>query len=111
MTPGVDSASRSDIRGLPECPSPARLLDENRGVRNERDLPALTHEQVLAWADAHHARSGTWSTRKSVPVVDAPGETWRGLDTALRKGRRGLPSGSTLLRLLARHRGLQGPMG
>ena len=27
----------------------------------------LTVQQILAWADAHHARTGTWPKIKSVP--------------------------------------------
>jgi hypothetical protein len=62
-------------------------------------------EQILAWADAHHARTGRWPTSASGPVADAPGERWRNIDGALRYGRRGLPGGGSLARLLDRHRG------
>jgi hypothetical protein len=34
--------------------------------------------------------------------VDAVGETWRAIDTALRRGLRGLPGGDSLRRLLGR---------
>ena len=64
----------------------------------------LTEAQILAWADAHHARAGAWPTERSGPVAVAPGETWRAIDNALRRGHRGLPGYSTLARLLAQHR-------
>src|SRR6266404_4289177 len=35
-----------------------------------------------------------------VPIVDAPGETWRAVDKALRHGNRGLPGGSSLFKVL-----------
>jgi hypothetical protein len=103
----VDSALRLGFRGLEGGSSLARLLAEHRHVRNQHDLPRLSRPQVLAWADAHQQRSGAWPTATSGPVAGAPGETWRGLDTALRVGLRGLPAGSSLARLLAKERGVR----
>ena len=37
-------------------------------------------------------------------IIDAPGETWRAVESALRNGRRGLPGGSSLARFLHEHR-------
>ena len=34
----------------------------------------LTEDQILAWADAHYARCGSYPTRNSGEVVDGPGE-------------------------------------
>jgi hypothetical protein len=101
---GVRGALRDGHRGLPGGSSLARLLAEQRGARNHMALPPLTEEQILAWADAYHARTGSWPTEKSGPVADAPGETWSRIDTALVAGNRGLPGGSSLPQLLARHR-------
>ncbi len=105
----LDSALRIGLRGLPGGSSLARLLAERRGVRNLQDLPQLTLGQILAWADAHHRRTGEWPGDAPIPVADAPEETWAGLDTALRNGRRGLPGGSSLARLLAERRGVRNP--
>ncbi len=101
----VDSALRLGLRGLEGGSSLARLLAQHRSVRNPNHLPRLSRQQVLAWADAHRRRAGAWPTAQSGPVAGAPGETWRGLDTALRMGLRGLPGGSSLARLLAHDRG------
>jgi hypothetical protein len=102
---GVDSALGRGGRGLAGDSSVARLLAAERGVRNYRSaVPPLTEGQILAWADVHHARAGRWPTRKSGPIPEAPGETWSGVVTALLRGRRGLPRGSSLARLLARER-------
>jgi hypothetical protein len=105
----VETALRNGLRGLPGGTSLARLLAQTRGVRNPKDLPRLTRRRILAWADAYRALTGAWPTRNSGPVAEAPGETWSGLDTALRDGLRGLKGGSSLARLLARHRGVPNP--
>jgi hypothetical protein len=100
----INTALFEGIRGLSGGSSLARLLSEHRGKRNHLDLSDLTEEQILAWADAHHGRTGTWPTEDSGAVPDAPDETWRGITKALRNGSRGLPGGSSLARLLTEHR-------
>jgi hypothetical protein len=76
------------------------------GNRRGRGLPAppLTVEQILAWADAHHARIGRWPSVHSGPVAGPEGETWAAVNSALAKGLRGLPGGDSLSRLLQRER-------
>ena len=64
----------------------------------------MTIKRILAWADAHHKRTGAWPQAYSGPVKDAPGETWLAVDGALKMGNRGLPGGSSLARLLAQKR-------
>jgi hypothetical protein len=103
----VDTALRDSLRGLAGGSSLAKLLDERRGVRNRKQLPPFTEEQILAWADAHHQRTGSWPTGKSGPILEAPGETWTAVWMALDKGRRGLPGGSSLALLLAQKRGVR----
>jgi hypothetical protein len=44
------------------------------------------------------------------PIHGAPGEKWLNLDAALRLGRRGLPRGTNLTRLIAEHRGEPAPL-
>ncbi|MDB5310849.1 MAG: hypothetical protein JWO38_5051 [Gemmataceae bacterium] len=101
----VAAALETGVRGLPRGGSLAKFLAEHRGVRNHMALPPITVEQILTWADAHHARTGEWPTGKGGPIPDAPGETWKAVEAALAAGLRGLPGGETLARLLARHRG------
>jgi len=101
---GLDMDLRRGYRGLEGGVSLAQLLARERGVRNPRDLPDFTVARVLAWADAHHARTGDWPTRLAGPIPEAPGETWMAVQMALANGRRGLPGGSSLTELLARHR-------
>jgi hypothetical protein len=64
----------------------------------------LTEAIILRWADAHFARTGCRPHGRSGPVVEAPGETWAAVQSALKCGCRGLPGGDTLLRLLRRRR-------
>jgi hypothetical protein len=99
----IDTYLRLGLRTLPGGSSLARLLAQKRGVRNRKALPPYTEEQILAWAEAHHARAGRWPTGQSGPIADAPGETWTAVDVALSHGQRGLPGGSSLSRLLREH--------
>jgi len=105
----VAMALRQGRRGLPGGSSLARLLSEHRGVRNVRQLPSITREQILAWADEHHQRTGTWPGQKSGRVAQAPAETWQAINHALDQGLRGLAGGSSLARLLAECRGVRNP--
>jgi hypothetical protein len=73
--------------------------------RKGRNAVPLTVAQILAWADAHHGRTGQWPTVRSGRVADTAGETWRAVDVALSGGHRALPGGDTLARLLRRERG------
>jgi hypothetical protein len=105
----VDQGLRVGVRGLPGGSSLARFLAEQRGVRNVQSLPRFSEAEILKWADAHYRRTGSWPTSASGPVVEAPGETWKGVAAALVSGRRGLPGGSSLPRLLAGHRSVRNP--
>jgi hypothetical protein len=82
-------------------------LAKRRGVRKTYNLPPLTAEQVLAWADAHRARTGKWPTLTYGPVVGSKRETWCALSEALHHGRRGLPRCKSLACFLARYRGVR----
>ena len=70
--------------------------------------PILHIAEILAWADAHHARTGKWPSVKSGRVQDAPRtETWGAVDMCLRLGFRGLRRGNSLARLLEKHRAVR----
>jgi hypothetical protein len=103
----VDNALRYGLRGLAGGSSLAQLLAEKRGARNPSHLSALSLNQILGWADAHHARTSRWPTSESGPIHDAPGETWKAIDQALRLGMRTLKGNSSLSRLLERRRGVR----
>ena len=102
----VNSTLRMGQRGLSGASSLPRLLVESRGVRSQCALPTLTYRQILGWADAHHKRTGKWPIAESGPVEDSGGETWKGIDHALRHGFRGIPGGTSLARLLHEYRGV-----
>jgi hypothetical protein len=76
-----------------------------------RPQPPLTVEQILAWADAHKARTGDWPSAVSGAVAEAPEENWKALNQALWRGRRGLPGRDSLARLLRRERGARDRRG
>jgi hypothetical protein len=100
----IDVALCQGGRGLPGGSGVARLLAERRGARNPTSLPDLSLDQILAWADAHHAATGAWPTSDSGAVPGAPGERWGTISEALRRGHRGLPGGTTLFQLLCERR-------
>jgi hypothetical protein len=71
-------------RGLKGGVLLAGLLARELGVRNRTNLPALTTAQVVGWAKAHHRCTGDWPTKASGAIGGVPGETWHGVDLALR---------------------------
>lgn len=102
----VNTALVRGGRGLVGGSSLAQLLAKHRGVPNVRKLPHLTIPKILAWADAFHRRTGRWPTCKSGPIEGSRHDTWNAVASALFKGGRGLPGGSSLPRLLATERGV-----
>ena len=102
---GVDYALRLGLRGLPGGDSLPRVLIRYRHVLRANYRPRLTIEQILAWADRHHARTGRWPSFESGPVRGVRGERWPTIHQALVNGGRGLPCGYTLATLLQRYRG------
>ncbi len=103
----IDTALKQGRRGLPGGTTLAQLLHKHRHAPYmKKNETLLTEKQILAWADAHHRRTGDWPTGGSGPVFDAPGEDWRRLRDSLFEGTRGLPGGSSIARLLATHRGV-----
>ena len=101
----VSRALFSGLRGLARGSTLARLLRDERGVPHIEDLAPFTVEGILAWADAHHSRTGKWPTSDSGSIAEAPGDTWLKVNNALHSGVRGLEGGSSLARLLAKQRG------
>ncbi len=65
----------------------------------------ITIDDIVAWADAYHAKHGKWPTQKSGTIPES-GETWRRISRCLCEGFRGLPAGSSLPKLLQKHRGV-----
>jgi hypothetical protein len=106
---GVENALIKGRRGMPGKGSLAKFLTRHRGVRNKSDLPSLTVDQIKAWAEAHHTRTGSWPTAHSGKIHDAPGESWSAVHSALTSGLRGLPGGDSLARLLERECGRRNP--
>jgi len=107
----IDSALKTGARRLRGGSTLAQLLAKQRGVRNAQDLPPLSEDKILAWADAQHRRTGTWPRCVDGAIANAPGETWVNVDALLRIGGRTLPGGSSLPRLLHRRRGVRNRSG
>lgn len=94
-------------RQLPGGSSLPCLLGQHRGVLYQQDLPPLSMDAILQWAEAHKERTGRWPIRSSGVIPEAPGENWRKVDAALRVGNRGCPGGSSLARFLSEERGVR----
>jgi len=86
-----------------------QLLIKHRGIKSAACLPSFSIPQILAWADAHHARTGRWPDHLAGPIPESPEESWRKVQSALVEGTRGLPGGSSLAQLLTERRGLRNP--
>ena len=67
-------------------------------------LPPLTIQQILKWADQYYEFTGQWPTSRHGRVLGEHGLKWETINDALRKGQRGLPGGSSLARVLKKHR-------
>jgi hypothetical protein len=100
----IDRALQAGLRGLPGGSSLQKLLARERGVTR-----TLTVKQVLAWAEAHRRQTGQWPTVVSGTVAGHDGLIWRTIDAGLRRGYRGLPSGSSLSQLLGKSPRIQSP--
>ncbi len=101
----VCAALHAGTRGLPGGSSLMELLHVRRGARDTLHPPRLTYKRILAWADAHRARTGEWPRQLSGPLDGLPDETWAAIDISLSRGKRGLPGDSSIARLLAKYRG------
>ncbi len=86
-----------------------RKRKKKRGYRP----PPLEEAQILSWADLYFEATGRWpiGRDRTARVPGAFNEKWQTLDLALRRGSRGLPGGSSLARLLAKHRGVRNRKG
>jgi hypothetical protein len=101
----IDAMLRQEGRNWRGRTSLSRLLRKHRGVTRPTPRPRWTVDDVLAWSDAFHSRTGKWPTIESGAVETAGGKSWRAIDGALQHGYHGLPGGSSLARLLAARRG------
>jgi hypothetical protein len=102
----VAKALRNGRRGLRRS-SLAQVLAKHRHVSRYVRRPRLSPEVILKWADAHFERTGKWPRQYSGLILEAPGDTWQRVQTALLKGRRGLPGGETLAYFLATRKKLR----
>jgi hypothetical protein len=100
----INQALANGYRGMRGGSSLSRLLARHRGSCAADRAAKLTVKWILACADEHRRRTGHWPRVESGPVRGVTGENWKRIDNALRWGLRGLPPGSSLAKLLDRHR-------
>lgn len=97
------SALSEGLRGLPRGGSLGVLVIQvsgERHPRNTKNAPMLTIEKIAEWATSWNLRTDGWPKADSGKIPDSGGESWDGVNWALRKGRRGLPGGSSLKEFL-----------
>lgn len=99
----IDRALRDGGRGLPRT-TLVKLLAERSGARNKNRPGPLSEADIRTWILAHVRRTGSYPTRDSGPIEEAPGESWSAIDGALKHGCRGLTSGETLRQFVLRTR-------
>jgi hypothetical protein len=111
----INRALEKGTRGMPPGGSLRKLLvgrfhpEDTEFYQRPRVRPIkeplrpLTEEQVLAWADAHHERTGEWPSLTSGRIKGTKGENWRAINQVLYLGYRGLAGGSSVARLLDKH--------
>lgn len=101
----VNNALVFNRRGLRTRCTLAQFLIRHRAKRNVRHPPNLSISQILEWCDSHYERTGDWPSSLTGRVLEQPEESWQRINEVLRTGERGLPGGTTLVRLLTSKRG------
>lgn len=97
----VIAAMSSGSRGLPAGSS-------FRSAAIHRSRPRVTVDRILVWARAHERRTGQWPRSDATPIPESSdGATWKQIDQFLRRCRCGLPTSTTLARLLSARCGVR----
>jgi hypothetical protein len=100
----VNTALERGVRGLPGGSSLPKLLEEKFNVKNIQNLPSLSMELIEEWIKLFHAKHNRYPNRNDGIIEFATGKhkgtTWAHVNTALERGVRGLPGGSSLPKLL-----------
>jgi hypothetical protein len=103
----INNCLHYGYRGCPGGSSLFKLLTEHRIHRTGNTRRENWKETgILEMADSFFAEHGCWPNRNEGLIEDGAKATWMAVDIALGKGNRGLPGGSSLARLLAKHRGV-----
>ncbi|MEO8496642.1 MAG: hypothetical protein ABI614_16360 [Planctomycetota bacterium] len=102
----INAALKNGRRGFPGGSSLSKLLLQKRKAWNKTTRPKLTIEKILMWADAHHRKTGEYPSSQCGAVSAAAGESWNCINWNLLCGGRGVGPGTSLARLLSKHRGV-----
>jgi len=102
---GIDQAMRHGRRGFPGGSTLAQFLAGHgrKPLNLKREM--LTEEQIIGWARKHRRLTGRWPSQTSGLVIGNPDKSWGNIQSALYKGSRGLPGGSSIAKLLDPVRG------
>ncbi len=107
----VISALTKGGRGLPKGSSLATLIQGKLNIKNHMNLPKLTEEIIIEWAKLHLNKYKKKPSQNSGEIEFASEDykpiTWLAINTALDKGGRGLPGGSSLALLVEKYLGIK----
>lgn len=110
----VNTALEVGTRGLPGGSSLAKLIDNKMGIANPMNLPPLSEKLIVNWVaqfiDIHKEKP----LRSSGVIEFASGEhkgiTWFAVDSALKRGKRGISEKSSLASLIEKNFSLKNHM-
>ncbi len=81
-----------------------------RGAKMPTDIPPLSIDEIVEWAQAYKEEHNKWPRASSGLVEGVPHKmTWAMVNSALSKGLGGLSGGSSLAELLEEHFDVRGP--
>ncbi len=104
----INDSLQHGHRGCPGGSSLRKLLISEHRIQRAGNTRRenWTETGILELADRFYAEQGRWPNPNDGPLEEGSKATWVAVDIALRKGNRGLPGGSSLIRLLSNNRGV-----
>ncbi len=100
---GLSACMTNGYRGLPGGTTVSKFISEHfHNDRNRINLPSLSEEDILNWAEQYKVEFGRYPTMREgqVKYFTQGRLTWCAVNACLDKGLRGLPGGTTLSRLI-----------
>ena len=98
----VQAALSAGIRGLPKGHTLYTLEQEMEMPDRMRSMAPLKIQTVELWLRAFYRRHDRWPSPADGKISDAPGETWAGVDEALRRAWRRIRFPTSLNEVISR---------
>lgn len=101
----INRALRSGCRNIVGGSSLSKFIGKHFNIRNSGNAPNLSIDMIKRWISEWYSRNGEYPTCNSGEIPGSGGEKWKHVSVYLNSGRRGLPGGSSIGRLVAEHFG------